>query len=128
MTNTETVPPPATAARHVGVVLDYETWLTFNTWVESFGLKLELHTTGNGGHWAVTSTPNAEHVQLSRRELQALIGLAQGKLGPVIARELFLAPNTVKTHIKNLYRKLDVGDRAAAVHKAHLLGILGGPG
>jgi DNA-binding NarL/FixJ family response regulator len=110
----------------VGVLLDYETWLTFNTWVESFGLKLESRNGGEMNYWALTNTPAVEHMQLSRRELQVLIGLAQGKLGPTIAHDLLLTPNTVKTHMKGLYRKLQVGDRAAAVHKAHVLGILGG--
>jgi LuxR family maltose regulon positive regulatory protein len=41
-----------------------------------------------------------------------------------IAAELYVSLNTVKTHCKAIYRKLAVGDRAAAVHAARQLDIL----
>ena len=42
-----------------------------------------------------------------------------------IARELFLSPNTVRTHTRALYRKLGVNARADAVARAQALGLLG---
>jgi two-component system nitrate/nitrite response regulator NarL len=44
--------------------------------------------------------------------------IAEGASIPTIAKELYLAPSTVKTHVQRLYEKLGVGDRAAAVAEA----------
>jgi LuxR family maltose regulon positive regulatory protein len=44
--------------------------------------------------------------------------------GPEIARELVVSLNTVRTHTKNLYTKLGVNDRRAAVRRAHDLDLL----
>lgn len=61
---------------------------------------------------------------LTRRELEVLQLAATGLKGPAIARELVLTPATIRTHFANIYRKLDVGDRAAAVAKAMRLGLI----
>lgn len=55
---------------------------------------------------------------LSQREREVLQMIAAGKSIPAMAKELFLAPSTVKTHVQRLYEKLGVGDRAAAVAEA----------
>ena len=55
---------------------------------------------------------------LSPREREVLNLIAQGRTIPAMAKELFLAPSTVKTHVQRLYEKLGVGDRAAAVAEA----------
>ncbi len=55
---------------------------------------------------------------LSQRERQILRLIADGKSVPDMARELFLAPTTVKTHIRRMYEKLGVSDRGAAVAHA----------
>lgn len=60
----------------------------------------------------------------SEREREILRLIADGKSVPDMARELFLAPTTVKTHIRRMYEKLGVSDRGAAVAYAmrnHLL-------
>ena len=44
--------------------------------------------------------------------------------GPDIARELFVSLNTVRTHTKNIYAKLGVNNRRAAVRRAEELGLL----
>jgi two-component system nitrate/nitrite response regulator NarL len=61
---------------------------------------------------------------LTRREREILNLVAAGASSPDIARQLFLSPATVKTHLQNLYEKLEVSDRAAAVAEAMRRGIL----
>jgi two-component system nitrate/nitrite response regulator NarL len=55
---------------------------------------------------------------LSPREREVLQLIAAGATIPTIAKQLFLAPSTVKTHVQRLYEKLGVADRAAAVAEA----------
>ncbi len=55
---------------------------------------------------------------LSPREREVLKLIAGGSSIPAMAKELFLAPSTVKTHVQRLYEKLGVNDRAAAVAEA----------
>jgi two-component system nitrate/nitrite response regulator NarL len=55
---------------------------------------------------------------LSPREREVLTLIASGSSIPAMAKQLFLAPSTVKTHVQRLYEKLGVSDRAAAVAEA----------
>lgn len=55
---------------------------------------------------------------LSPREREVLTMIAAGRSIPAMAKELFLAPSTVKTHVQRLYEKLGVSDRGAAVAEA----------
>ncbi|MEM1258616.1 MAG: response regulator transcription factor [Bacteroidota bacterium] len=55
---------------------------------------------------------------LSDRETEILKMLSKGLNYKEIAHEVFLSPHTVKTHIKNIYAKLHVGNRAEAIYKA----------
>jgi two-component system, NarL family, nitrate/nitrite response regulator NarL len=61
---------------------------------------------------------------LSPREYEILELIAEGESAPSIATELNLAPTTVRTHLRHLYEKLGVSDRAAAVATAMRLGLL----
>jgi DNA-binding CsgD family transcriptional regulator len=61
---------------------------------------------------------------LTRRELEVLTLAAEGRSGPELAQELVLSPATVSTHFKNIYKKLKVQTRAAAVAKALRLGVI----
>ncbi len=49
--------------------------------------------------------------KLTRRELEVLIILAEGHGGSYISEVLFISPNTARTHIRNIYRKLGVSTR-----------------
>jgi LuxR family transcriptional regulator, maltose regulon positive regulatory protein len=60
---------------------------------------------------------------LSDREHEVLRLLATDLSGPEIARRLFLSLNTVRTHTKNVYAKLGVNSRRAAVRRAEELGL-----
>lgn len=61
---------------------------------------------------------------LSPREREVLVLIADGLSAPDVGRRLHLSPATVKTHLQNLYEKLGVSDRAAAVARAMRLGLL----
>jgi two-component system, NarL family, nitrate/nitrite response regulator NarL len=61
---------------------------------------------------------------LTPREQQVLALIAEGLTAPAMGRELHLSTATVKTHLKTLYEKLGVGDRAAAVAEAMRRGLL----
>jgi two-component system nitrate/nitrite response regulator NarL len=61
---------------------------------------------------------------LSAREREVLNRIARGQSIPAIARELYVAPSTVKTHVQRLYEKLGVSDRAAAVAEGMRQGLL----
>jgi two-component system, NarL family, nitrate/nitrite response regulator NarL len=78
---------------------------------------------GRGLASAVREHRHAD-VQLSDRERTVLQLIAQGKTAPQIAAQLHLAVPTVKTHTKNLYAKLGVGDRGAAVAEAMRRGLV----
>ncbi|TMR11478.1 LuxR family transcriptional regulator [Nonomuraea turkmeniaca] len=61
---------------------------------------------------------------LSDSEIRVLRYLPTNLSVPEIANELSLSPNTVKTHTRNLYRKLGINRRAEAVARARALGLL----
>jgi LuxR family maltose regulon positive regulatory protein len=61
---------------------------------------------------------------LSQRELDVLRLLGSDLGGPEIARELVVSLNTVRTHTKNIYAKLGVNNRRAAVSRARELDLL----
>ncbi|WP_428242396.1 LuxR C-terminal-related transcriptional regulator [Gynuella sp.] len=61
---------------------------------------------------------------LSERELEVLTLLAGDLSGPQIADRLFVSLNTLRTHTKNIYQKLDVNNRRAAVTLARQLGLI----
>ena len=61
---------------------------------------------------------------LTERELEILRALGEGHSNKEIAKLLWLAEQTVKFHLTNIYRKLDVGSRTEAVHWAYRHGLL----
>lgn len=54
-------------------------------------------------------------VDLSRRELEVLIGMSHGRSNAQIGVDLYLSEDTVKSHARRLFRKLGAADRAQAV-------------
>ena len=60
----------------------------------------------------------------SERELEVLHLMAMGRTNQEIARQLIVAPGTVKAHTASIYRKLDVANRTEAVAHARRFGIL----
>jgi len=63
-------------------------------------------------------------LELSKRELEILDLLAKGLSNQEIASTLFISLSTVKSHIQNLFEKLDVKRRIQAVEKARRLNLI----
>jgi LuxR family maltose regulon positive regulatory protein len=61
---------------------------------------------------------------LSERELQVLRFLNTSLSTPEIAREMILAPSTIRTHVRNIYAKLGTHGRIEAIQKAKDLGLI----
>ena len=59
-----------------------------------------------------------EAIELSAREQEVLEQLAEGLSYTVIAKNLYLSPSTVRKHIENIYKKLQVHNKLEAVQKA----------
>jgi LuxR family maltose regulon positive regulatory protein len=73
---------------------------------------------------ALSNQQSALVEPLSERELEVLKLLGTELSGPEIARELTVSLNTVRTHTKNIYGKLGVRNRRAAVRRAEELDLL----
>ncbi len=85
--------------------------------------------TAVGAALLAEATGRLRHVEsgrplLSGRERAVLALLAEGESAPEIAQRLGLATSTVKSHLANMYEKLGVSDRAAAVAEAMRRGLL----
>ena len=70
------------------------------------------------------SGETAEGAQLTRREREILGLVAEGMTNARIGRELWVTEQTVKFHLSNLYRKLNVSNRTEASRYAQLHGML----
>jgi DNA-binding NarL/FixJ family response regulator len=72
----------------------------------------------NIARMVIKSFQRNQESPLSRRETQILEQIADGKSRSQIARDLFIDLETVRSHIKNIYLKLDVNSRADAIKTA----------
>ena len=66
----------------------------------------------------VESFKTRPHDELTSRETEVLTQLCKGKSYRMIAEALFISEETVRRHIKNIYRKLEVSSKSEAVAKA----------
>ena len=64
------------------------------------------------------------HTLLSTREIECLSWSAKGKTSEIIAIILGISENTVRFHMKNIFKKLDVSSRPHAISKAASLNLL----
>jgi DNA-binding NarL/FixJ family response regulator len=74
------------------------------------------------------STPSGPRAAgLTDREISILKALAKGLSNDEIAKEFWVARQTVKFHLTNIYRKLEVRNRAEAIRKAYSFGLVESP-
>lgn len=66
----------------------------------------------------IQNLKDKEQISLSAREVEVLDQLSKGLTYTVIAEHLFLSPSTVRKHIENIYKKLQVHSKIEAVQKA----------
>ena len=116
-------------------------WLQYQYVVRAFAPELYVFVLALGftglGIWAgyrltpkTVALPFARNdaairsLGLTDRELTMLERLAAGDANKEIARALEISPNTVKTHIANLYQKLEVARRTQAIQKARELQLI----
>ena len=74
--------------------------------------------------FAQLSRESAPQELLSERERQVLDLLAKGSANKEIAASLSLSESTIKTHVANIFQKLEVNDRTSAVTQALQRGII----
>jgi LuxR family maltose regulon positive regulatory protein len=84
----------------------------------SLGTSAPTQAPGSG------QRPTSTGDSLSERELQVLRLLDSELSGPEIARELFISHNTLRTHTKHIFTKLQVTSRRAAVRRARERGLM----
>lgn len=66
----------------------------------------------------IENPKDQEEISLSKREVEVLEQLSKGLSYTVIADNLYLSPSTVRKHIENIYKKLQVHSKIEAVQKA----------
>ncbi len=90
--------------------------------IETVVVEKEVYVNRNENF--VLDTILVARLELSKRELEILGLLAQGHSNQEIAAKLFISLSTVKTHIQNLFEKLEVKRRIQAVEKAKNLSLI----
>jgi len=88
-----------------------------------------IYFASNGEHGATsaieTTSPEDNAVCLTKREIEILRLAAEGHSNSQLARMLWVTEQTVKFHLSNIYRKLDVSNRTEASRWAQRHGMLG---
>jgi LuxR family maltose regulon positive regulatory protein len=87
-------------------------------------LLAEIRSLLSGTRPQAPARPRPLLEALSKGELRVLRYLPTNLTAPEIAGELYVSPNTVRTHIKSLYAKLGTHHRTEAVERARALGLL----
>ncbi len=97
--------------------------------IETVVVEKEVYIDSNGNQHGrradfVADTSLISQLELSKRELEILGLLALGHSNQEIASTLFISVSTVKTHLQNLFAKLDVKRRIQAVETARRLNLI----
>jgi LuxR family maltose regulon positive regulatory protein len=72
----------------------------------------------------VPSIDSLPQTLLSEREINVLLYLPTRLTAREIAGELYISMNTLKTHLKHIYERLDVSSRGEAIERARNMGLL----
>ena len=91
---------------------------SFEGWVRTIDqLSLKQDQPASGTPWVSRLNANlsADSEPLTPKEIRVLTSIVEGFNNQEIARQMFVAPSTVKSHIRRIYRKLGVNDREAAM-------------
>jgi len=115
--------------------LEYQHFVrTFSTEIYVLAVAIAFAVGGVWLGWRLSSRPRGPGFQrneaalaalgLTRQELRVLELIAAGQSNKEIARTLGVLPNTVKTHVANLFAKLEVARRTQAVGKARELALI----
>lgn len=83
------------------------------------GQRLLLEVSAVGDLFLLAARGHSPLQQLSARENDVALRFGEGKTYKEIARDLGLAPNTVRHHIRTIYSKLGVKDKASIAHLLH---------
>ena len=111
----------ATAFLIIGIYLG----LTYNKRQEAKLLnKIRLESKSPGFHSPSINFDAVNGTDLSKRELEVLKEIATGCTNKEIAENLFVSENTVKTHINNIFMKLEVNRRTQAISRAREMKII----
>jgi LuxR family maltose regulon positive regulatory protein len=106
-----------------GIALDYAGRLL--KVLESETKELQERGTIGASSLSSAADPSSYLAEsLTEREIQVLRLISAGLSNQEIAQELYVSINTIKTHARNAYGKLDVRNRTQAVNRAKELGIL----
>ena len=90
--------------------------------VKTVVVEKEVYVTRNENF--VLNTSLVAELELGKREMEILSLMAQGLSNQEIAARLFISLSTVKTHIQNLFEKLEVKRRTQAVEKAKRVNLI----
>ena len=90
--------------------------------IETRIVEKEVYVTRNENF--VLNTSLISQLELSKREMEILDLLAKGLSNQEIASTLFVSVSTVKTHLQNLFEKLEVKRRTQAIEKARSLNLI----
>ena len=91
------------------------------------GHVVHVYTSSGASRDARPAVVAGEQSPLTSRELEVLQLVASGATNGEIAQKLWVTEQTVKFHLSNVYRKLEVGNRTEASHYAHVNGLIGAP-
>jgi DNA-binding NarL/FixJ family response regulator len=121
----------------LGEVFDAGATAAISKAMHPLGLPTLLRATLNGhifhrfsfsrpGTTCQSDDITGEDLPLTSREREILLLVAAGATNGDVARKLWVTEQTVKFHLRNIYRKLDVANRTEASHFAHVNGLVSG--
>lgn len=99
-------------------------FMALGVWIATRLLRTHTMETPQVQSESQPDAASSTSIGLTKRELEVLSLMAQGKSNAEIADVLFVSVNTVKTHGARLYEKLEVRRRTQAIEKARRLGMI----